>query len=84
MLNDLSENYSNWRRWNPSRIRYWFFEPSLKYITTSEKLHDLTLISSQAVFYSPGRNNKYFSKSLDIPTDPMQVCNKIKRLKPKK
>jgi diacylglycerol kinase family enzyme len=28
-----------------------FFKPSPKYITTSEKLHDLILISSRAVFY---------------------------------
>ena len=62
-----------------------FFEPSPKYITTSEKLHDLILISSKVVFYIiPGGTRNILAKSLNIPTDPIEVCNNIKMLKPKK
>ena len=62
-----------------------FFEPSPKYITTSEKLHDLILISSKVVFYIiPGGTRNILAKSLNIPTDPIDVCNNIKMLKPKK
>lgn len=62
-----------------------FFEPPPKYITTSEKLHDLILISSKVVFcIIPGGTRNILAKSLNIPTDPMVVCNNIKMLKPKK
>jgi diacylglycerol kinase family enzyme len=62
-----------------------FFEPTPKYITTSEKLHDLILISSKVVFgIIPGGTRNILAKSLKIPTDPLEVCNNIKMFKPKK
>ena len=62
-----------------------FFEPPPKYINTSEKLHDLILISSKVVFYIiPGGTRNILAKSLNIPTDPIEVCNNLKMLKPRK
>ena len=62
-----------------------FFEPPPKYITTSEKLHDLILISSKVVLYIiPGGTRNILAKSLYIPTDPIEICNNLKMLKPRK
>ena len=47
-----------------------FFEPPPKYITTSEKLHDLILISSQVVFcIIPGGTRNILEFCLNFTTD---------------
>ena len=61
-----------------------FFQPLPKYITNSEESYDLIPVSSEQYSISYQGHSDILAKSLNIPIDPMLVCNNIKELKQKR